>query len=94
MRYCWPDSRPRASIGWRPADGAFYVWACVDHLTDDSQALCAEWLDSLSIATTPGIDFDPREGHRFVRFSFAGSTSDCVEAMRRLNEWVKRREKR
>ncbi len=74
-----------------PADGAFYVWACVDHLTDDSQVLCAEWLDSLSIATTPGIDFDPREGHRFVRFSFAGSTSDCVEAMRRLNEWVKRR---
>ncbi len=72
-----------------PADGAFYVWACVDHLTDDSQALCAQWLDALSIAATPGIDFDPSEGHRFVRFSFAGPTSDCVEAMHRLDEWVK-----
>ena len=71
-----------------PADGAFYVWACVDHLTDDSQALCAQWLDELGIAATPGIDFDPTEGHRFVRFSFAGSTEDCAEAMRRLGDWA------
>lgn len=73
-----------------PADGAFYVWARVDHLSDDSQTLCAEWLDQLGLAATPGIDFDPVHGHRFVRFSFAGSTDDCVEAMRRLREWTAR----
>lgn len=76
-----------------PADGAFYVWASIDHLieagrTTDSQALCAEWLDTMGLATTPGVDFDPTRGHRFVRFSFAGSTRDCVDAMRRLLEWV------
>lgn len=76
-----------------PADGAFYVWAGIDHLvaagrTTDSQALCAEWLARLGIATTPGVDFDPTRGHRYVRFSFAGSTADCTEAMRRLRDWA------
>ena len=77
-----------------PADGAFYVWARVDHLTGDregvadSQALCARWLDELGVATTPGVDFDPTHGHRFVRFSFAGSSDDISAAVQRLGEWV------
>ena len=74
-----------------PADGAFYVWACVDHLTDDSQELCRRWLDEIGVAATPGIDFDPTEGHRYVRFSFAGGTDDIAEAVLRLGEWVRRR---
>ncbi len=71
-----------------PADGAFYIWADVSHLTDDSQELGAQWLDELGIAATPGIDFDRDNGHRFMRFSFAGSAEDCREAMRRLEGWV------
>ncbi len=76
-----------------PADGAFYIWAGIDHLiesdrTTDSQALCSEWLADLGIAATPGVDFDPSRGHRFVRFSFAGSTEDCTEAMARLKDWA------
>jgi len=71
-----------------PADGAFYVWARTDHLHDDSQALCARWLDELGIAATPGVDFDPADGHRFVRFSFAGSEADVAEAVRRLRDWT------
>jgi aspartate/methionine/tyrosine aminotransferase len=71
-----------------PADGAFYIWAQTDHLADDSQELCARWLDELGIAATPGIDFDPAEGHRFVRFSFAGSETDVAEAVTRLRDWT------
>lgn len=71
-----------------PADGAFYVWARTDHLADDSQALCTRWLDELGVAATPGVDFDPIEGHRFVRFSFAGADSDVAEAMVRLRDWT------
>jgi aspartate/methionine/tyrosine aminotransferase len=71
-----------------PADGAFYVWACVDHLGDDSQSLCSRWLDELGVAATPGVDFDPTQGHRYVRFSFAGDTDDIVEAVARLGGWV------
>ena len=70
-----------------PSDGAFYVYAAVDHIADDSQALCRRWLDELGVAVTPGIDFDPAEGHRYARFSYAGATEDMAEAMRRLQQW-------
>ena len=71
-----------------PADGAFYVWAQTDHLLGDSQELCARWLDELGVAATPGVDFDPTHGHRFVRFSFAGSEADVAEAVVRLRDWT------
>jgi len=69
-------------------DGAFYVYADVSHLTDDSAALCELWLDRLGIATTPGIDFDLRHGHRFVRFSYAGHTDHIVKAGELLAGWT------
>ncbi len=71
-----------------PPDGAFYVWADVSHLTEDSRALCARWLDELGIAVTPGIDFDPQRGHHFVRFSYARSADDMQRAMERLAGWT------
>jgi len=71
-----------------PADGAFYIWAQVDHLCDDSQELAKIWLNDLGIAVTPGIDFDPANGHRFIRFSFAGSSEEALEAVNRLGQWV------
>jgi len=72
------------------ADGAFYVYADTGHLAADSEQLCAVWLDELGVATTPGVDFDPIRGGRFVRFSFAGATEDMVEAMALLTDWTKR----
>jgi aspartate/methionine/tyrosine aminotransferase len=57
-----------------PADGAFYVYADIAHLTDDSAHFCARLLDEQGVAAAPGIDFDQADGHRFMRLSFAGST--------------------
>ena len=74
-----------------PADGAFYVWAATDHLAADSQELCATWLADLGLAATPGVDFDPVRGHRFVRFSFAGSSEDMTRAVERLTAWSRSR---
>ena len=71
-----------------PADGAFYIYADVSHLTDDSQALSREWLDEIGVAATSGIDFDPAHGHRFIRFSYAESTADITEAAERLVSWA------
>lgn len=79
------DGLPAAGIDRiAPPDGAFYIWADVSHLTDDSQALCAQWLAELDIAVTPGIDFDPVRGYRFVRFSYARSADDMQAAMTKL----------
>lgn len=69
------------------ADGAFYVYADVGHLTDDSLALCRRWLDELGVATTPGIDFDLQRGHRFARFSYAGSREHIERACGLLTSW-------
>jgi len=71
-----------------PADGAFYVYADVRHLTDDSMAFCKKLLADTGVAIVPGIDFDPVDGHHFVRMSFAGSTQDVEEALRRLEAWL------
>ncbi|MBU4435545.1 MAG: aminotransferase class I/II-fold pyridoxal phosphate-dependent enzyme [Alphaproteobacteria bacterium] len=70
-----------------PPDGAFYIWADIGHLTDDSMAFCKQLLTDTGVATAPGIDFDPVEGHRFMRFSFAVSTAEVEEALRRLVPW-------
>jgi aspartate/methionine/tyrosine aminotransferase len=71
-----------------PAEGAFYVYADISHITDDSQELCRIWLDTLGVAATPGIDFDPVDGRKYIRFSYAESTQDIAEATSRLTTWA------
>ena len=84
------DGLPAAGLDRiAPPDGAFYLYANVDHLTDDSAELAALWLADLGIATTPGIDFDPAEGHRYIRFSFAGSNDDMSQTVQRLTDWAR-----
>ena len=71
-----------------PPDGAFYVYADVSALTDDSRALAAEILDKAGVAVTPGLDFDPARGHRTLRFSYARSTDDIREGLARLKTFM------
>ena len=70
-----------------PPDGAFYVYADISHLTDDSLKFCERLLLDTGVATAPGIDFDPVEGHHFMRFSFAVSTGEIEEALARMTPW-------
>ena len=70
-----------------PSDGAFYLYADVAELTNDSAEFCRRMLAETGIACTPGMDFDPYQGSRTLRFSFAGSTAEMVEAARRLQSW-------
>jgi aspartate/methionine/tyrosine aminotransferase len=70
-----------------PADGAFYLYVDVSRFTDDSLAFAKLMLDETGIAATPGVDFDEARGHRFIRFSYAGTTADMAEAAERLKKW-------
>nr|WP_240746703.1 pyridoxal phosphate-dependent aminotransferase [Cryptosporangium phraense] len=74
-----------------PADGAFYVYADVGHLTDDSMRLTYELLGETGVAIAPGVDFDPVDGHRYVRLSFAGATAPIEEALTRLAPFLAKR---
>ena len=71
-----------------PPDGAFYVYADVSDVTDDSRAFAAEILDKAGVAVTPGLDFDPRRGRTTLRFSYARSTADIEEGLRRIKGFM------
>ena len=67
-----------------PAQGAFYLYADVSSRSTDSVGFAARILDETGVAVTPGVDFDARHGHRFLRFSYCGSEADMREATERL----------
>ena len=76
---------PRAGItDFAPPDGAFYVYADVSDLTNDSLTLARDILDRAGVAVTPGLDFDPVRGAGTLRFSYARSTADIAEGLERL----------
>ncbi|ABI76680.1 aminotransferase, classes I and II [Hyphomonas neptunium ATCC 15444] len=77
-----------------PPDGAFYIYADVSRFTDDSLGFCLKLLEETGVATAPGVDFDPVEGGRFMRFSFALSTPEIEEALARLEPWFKAQPRR
>ena len=74
-----------------PADGAFYLYADISDLTDDSKAFTRRILEETGVALTPGMDFDAKRGQYFLRFSYARSFKDMQEAIKRLKEWTKKR---
>ncbi len=83
------DGLPRLGIDeLAPADGAFYVYADLAHLTDDSMAWCLRLLGETGVATAPGVDFDTARGTAFVRFSFAGDEGHMTGALERLSGWL------
>ena len=72
-----------------PPDGAFYIYADVGHLTDDSLSFCQRLLRDTGVATAPGIDFDPQDGQRHIRLSFAVATTQIEDAIARMIPWFK-----
>jgi aspartate/methionine/tyrosine aminotransferase len=80
---------PRLGVhSFAPPDGAFYIYADISHLTNDSYAFCTELVARTGVAIAPGIDFDPEEGHRFIRFSFAVSEAEVRAAMAAFANWI------
>jgi len=71
------------------ARGAFYIYADVHHLTNDTEEFCRRMLSEAKVSTTPGIDFDVKRGHTSIRMCYASETEDIAEACRRLQEWQK-----
>ena len=82
------DKLPQAGFTrLAPAEGAFFIYADVSEFTDDSREFCRRMLAETGVAATPGVDFDPTRGARFVRFSFAGDEGEIAEAADRLITW-------
>lgn len=78
-------------LGFRdiaPADGAFYIYADVGALTNDSGEFARRMLSEAHVAAVPGMDFDPVRGRRTMRFSFAGSAQTVETAAENLTRWL------
>jgi aspartate/methionine/tyrosine aminotransferase len=80
--------RRHGITGLAPADGAFYAYADVRHLTDDSLGFCRQLLADTGVAFNTGLDFDPLDGGRTIRISFAVTRVETAEAMRRFGDWL------
>ena len=86
------DGLPKAGFDRiAPPDGAFYVYADVSHLTDDSRAFAKDILEEAGVAVTPGLDFDPVRGGGTLRFSYARATEDIREGLARLEGFMRAR---
>ena len=65
-------------------DGAFYIYAHVEHLHKDSKEFSLDLLDNIHITTSPGTCYDHINGHKYLRFSYAGTTKDIEIGLERL----------
>jgi aspartate/methionine/tyrosine aminotransferase len=85
------DGLPKAGIEKiLPVDGAFYLYADVSRFGDDSFEFAKRMLEETHVAATPGVDFDPLRGDRFIRFCYAGSAVQMHEAVERIGAWLTR----
>ncbi|MFZ1813032.1 MAG: aminotransferase class I/II-fold pyridoxal phosphate-dependent enzyme [Rhizobiaceae bacterium] len=73
----------------QPIDGAFYAYADVSHLANDSENLAARLLEEAGVAVTPGTDFDTARGRNWMRFSFCGDSARLEEGFDRIAAWLK-----
>ena len=77
-----------------PADGAFYLYGklaaeVLDHF-GSATGFCQEVLENAHVALTPGGDFDPFDGHLFIRLSFAAGYERVAEAVERVDAFLRR----
>jgi aspartate/methionine/tyrosine aminotransferase len=83
------DGLPRAGLDRiLPVDGAFYFYVDVSRFCNDSHDFANRLLQEAHVAVTPGTDFDPVHGRRFVRLSYAGSAAEMAEGVARLQRWL------
>ena len=61
-----------------PVDGAFYLYADVSRFTNDSFEFAKRMLEQAGVAVTPGVDFDPFNGQKFIRLCYAGAESEIT----------------
>lgn len=73
---------------FHPVDGAFYIYADVGHLTDDSIGFARQLLAEGGVAVAPGVDFDGQRGPTHIRLSFAGDQADVEEGLARIGTWL------
>lgn len=64
--------------------GAFYIYADISRLADDSEALARRLIEEAGVATTPGLDFGDHHPRRHLRLAYTTGTPRLLEAVERI----------
>ena len=72
----------------REPKGAFYAFPCIESTGLTSEEFCERLLESKHVAVVPGPAFG-KGGEGFVRASYCYSTEHIIEALKRIEEFVK-----
>ena len=74
-------------LGFRFAtepQGAFYLYADISDLADNSETLARRLIEDAGVATTPGIDFGDNAPDRHLRIAYTTGEARLVEAAERI----------
>jgi len=83
------EGLPRAGLtSFLPVDGAFYLYADISQFSGDSFEFATRMLEQAGVAATPGVDFDPLHGRKFLRLCYAGAQHEMHEAVERIGNWL------
>ena len=69
-------------------EGAFYIYANCERLTDDSYKFCWDLLEKAGVAIAPGLDFGDHRAKQHVRFSYPKSIPVLAEGVKRLKAYL------
>ena len=64
--------------------GAFYLYADISGIAEDSQSLARRLIEEAGVATTPGVDFGDNAPERHLRIAYTTSTERLLEAAERI----------
>ena len=78
----------RLGLTCREPKGAFYAFPCISSTGMSSDEFCEKLLYSERVALVPGTAFG-RGGEGFVRASYCYSTNHILEALRRVERFLK-----
>lgn len=82
------DGFNKAGLICREPKGAFYAFPCIESTGLTSDEFCERLLQGKHVAVVPGTAFG-KGGEGFVRASYCYSTEHIIEALRRIDEFVK-----
>ncbi|MBV9247261.1 MAG: pyridoxal phosphate-dependent aminotransferase [Methylobacteriaceae bacterium] len=80
-----------SGVGAAVPKGAFYAFPNVSRTGWKAKPLASALLEEAGVATIGGPDFGVH-GEGYIRLSYANSTENIVEALRRIGEFLERRQ--
>ena len=75
-------------ISFKKPKGAFYFYINISQLEMNSIELSEKILSATGVVLTPGIDFDKKNGSKYLRLAFSGKTSLVERGIEKLKNWL------